>query len=83
MHPVEQAPAGQDLDVPAGGDGGDPEAFGQFGDAGGAALAHQGQQSVVSFGGTLAHGVFPLAVVVIRRPQGGPGGSGSPTLAQK
>ncbi len=67
MHPVEQAPAGQDLDVPAGGDGGDAEPFGQLGDAGGAALAHQGQQSVVSFGSTLAHGAVPLAVVVVPR----------------
>lgn len=46
-----------------------PEPLGQLGDAGGAALAHQGQQSVVSFGSTLAHGAVP--------PRGG---GGSPTL---
>ncbi|CAM5446388.1 hypothetical protein STANM309S_03351 [Streptomyces tanashiensis] len=78
MHPVEQAPAGQDLDVPAGGDRGDPEAFGQFGDAGGAALAHQGQQSVVSFGGTLAHGVFPSRWWWSVDPRVGPAGRGRP-----
>ncbi|GHJ93163.1 hypothetical protein SNE510_26820 [Streptomyces sp. NE5-10] len=64
MHPVEQAPGGQRLGVAAGGDGGDPQQAGQFGDADRAALAHQVQQSGVSFGGTLAHVRFPLAVVV-------------------
>ncbi|GGJ93566.1 hypothetical protein GCM10011583_26290 [Streptomyces camponoticapitis] len=59
MRTVQQPAGGQSLHVPARGDGRDTQSLGEIRHPYGAALTHQIQQSVMTFGGTFAHGGSP------------------------
>ncbi|GAA2502954.1 hypothetical protein GCM10010393_39240 [Streptomyces gobitricini] len=74
MRPVQQAPGRQGLGVPARGHGRDAQLCGEVRDPGRAALPHQGEQTVVTFNSTLAHGKIPSGCggSVERRPSSDP-----------